>query len=214
MRSSHTHTSLLRLLPEFGLVDLADPGLGDRLAETGARHLETFAGELRRGLLAASVAIGLDVSGEMLVADAAAVAGPKNKQNKSRAANWHGTESGSVTLGGSKVSVDRPRVRTTESQEVVLPTWRAATSVELLSEHMVAAMLAGVSCRDYQHVALEDVGDVDQSATGKSAVSARFVTATAARLGELRGRDLSGDRCLVCSEVVPGLVEVRWRSPA
>jgi putative transposase len=197
MRSSHTDTSMLRLLPEFGLVDLADPVLGERLAETGARHLETFAGELRRGLLAASVAIGLDVLGEMLCADATVAAGPKAKHNKSRTANWHGTESGHVTLGGRKVAVERPRVRTTDNQEVVLATWQAATSTELLSEHMVAAMLAGVSCRDYEHVALEDVGDVDQSATGKSAVSARFVAATGERLAELRGRDLSGERWLV-----------------
>lgn len=197
MRSSHTKTSMLRLLPEFGLVDLADRGLGERLAETGARHLETFAHEMHRGLLAASVAIGLDVLGEMLAADATAVAGPKGKHNPARVANWHGTESGSVTLGGRKVAVERPRVRTTDSQEVVLPTWEAAASVELLSEHMVAAMLAGVSCRDYAHVALEPVGDVDESATGKSAVSARFVTATKERLVELRGRDLSGERWLV-----------------
>jgi len=67
MRSSHTDTSMLRLLPEFGLVDLADPTLGERLAETAARHSETFAGELRRGLLTASVAIGLDVSVSVLV---------------------------------------------------------------------------------------------------------------------------------------------------
>lgn len=197
MRSSHTDTSMLRLLPEFGLVDLADPRLGERLAETGIRHLERFASEMRRGLLAASVAIGLDVLGEMLSADATAAAGPKGKHNESRTANWHGSESGRVTLGGRRVSVTRPRVRTVENAEVSLPTWEAASSAELLSEHMVAAMLAGVSCRDYAQVALEDVGDVDQSSTGKSAVSARFVGATAARLGELRGRDLSGDRWLV-----------------
>jgi putative transposase len=197
MRSSHTDTSMLRLLPEFGLVDLADPRLGERLAETGARHLETFAHEMQRGLLAASVAIGLDVLGEMLAGDATAVAGPKGKHNPGRTANWHGTESGSVTLGGRKVALERPRVRTTDNTEVTLATWEAATASELLSEHMVAAMLAGVSCRDYAHVALEPVGDVDQSATEKSAVSARFVTATKERLAELRGRDLSGEQWLV-----------------
>jgi putative transposase len=106
---------MLRLLPEFGLVDLGDARLGERLAETGARHLETFAHEMHRGLLAASVAIGLDVLGEMLAADATAVAGPKGKHNPARVANWHGTESGSVTLGGRKVAVERPRVRTTDN---------------------------------------------------------------------------------------------------
>jgi putative transposase len=199
MTSSHTieNASVLRLLPEFGLVDLADPRLGERLAETGARHLETFAHQMRRGLLAASVAIGLDVLGEMLAADATAVAGPKGKHNPSRAANWHGTESGSVALGGRKVAVTRPRVRTTDNTEVVLATWEAATSTELLSEHMVAAMLAGVSCRNYAGVALEDVGELDATGVGRSAVSARFVAATRERLGELRSRDLTGTRWLV-----------------
>ncbi len=197
MRSSHTDSSLLRLLPEFGLVDLADPRLAERLAETGARHLERFAGEMRRGLLAASVAIGLDVLGEMLSADATAVAGPKGKHVKGRTANWHGSERGSVTLGGRKVAVARPRVRTVENTEVVLATWDAATKSELLTEHMVAAMLAGVSTRNYADVALEDIGDIEQSATGRSAVSARFVAATGQRLAELRGRDLSGRRWLV-----------------
>jgi putative transposase len=92
MRSSHTDTLMLRLMPEFGLVDLADARLGERLAETGARHLETFAHEMHRGLLAASVAIGLDVLGEMLAADATAAAGPKGKHNTARTANWHGRE--------------------------------------------------------------------------------------------------------------------------
>ncbi len=197
MRSSHTDTSMLRLLPEFGLVDLADPQIGGRLAALGARHLESFAGRMREGLMAASVAIGLDVLGELLAQDATAVAGPKHKHNPARAANWHGSERGSVTLGGRKVRVERPRVRTTDDTEVVLPLWQAATDTDLMSEHIVAAMLAGVSCRQYQHVALEPVGELDASGVGRSSVSARFVAATAARLVELRGRDLSGRRWLV-----------------
>ena len=67
---------------------------------------ETFAHEMQRGLLAASVAIGLEVLGEMLAADATVVAGPKGKHNKARSANWHRTESGSVSLGGRKVAVE------------------------------------------------------------------------------------------------------------
>jgi transposase-like protein len=188
---------MLRLLPEFGLVDLADPRLGERLAETGARHLQIFAGEMRRGLLAASVAIGLDVLAEMLAADATAAAGAKGKHNGSRRANWHGSERGSVTLGGRKVTVQRPRVRTLDNTEVTLPTWQMATSTELLSEHMVAAMLAGVSTRQYADVALEPAGELDTTAVGRSAVSARFVTATRERLGELRSRDLTAKRWLV-----------------
>jgi putative transposase len=197
MRSSHTDTALLRLLPEFGLVDLADPLVGVRLAELGARHLESFAGRMREGLMSASIAIGLEVFAELLAQDATVVAGPKHKHNVARRANWHGTETGSVVLGGRKVRVHRPRVRSGDGTEVTLATWQAATDTDLLSEHMVAAMLAGVSCRDYERVALEPVGELTATGVGRSSVSARFVTATAERLAGLRGRDLSGRRWLV-----------------
>ena len=48
MGSSHTKkqnaSTRLKLVPGFGLVDLADPTLGERLAEVGAGHLAVFAG--------------------------------------------------------------------------------------------------------------------------------------------------------------------------
>lgn len=62
---------------------------------------------------------------------------------------------------------------------------------------MVAAALAGVFTRNYQHAALKQVGELAARSTGKSTVSARFVAATRARLEELRNRDLSGRRWLV-----------------
>lgn len=52
----------------------------------------------------------------------------------------HGTEDGSVTLGGRRVPVRRPRVCSTDSEQ---------GGIELLADHMVAAMVAGVSTRKY-----------------------------------------------------------------
>ena len=80
MGSSHTKTDLtarLRLVPGFGLVDLADPSLGERLAEVGAEHLARFADQMRQGLLAASVAIGLEVLAELMAGECTVKAGPK-----------------------------------------------------------------------------------------------------------------------------------------
>jgi hypothetical protein len=53
--------STLCLVPEFGLVDVSDPGLSERLAGKVSERLEPFASRMRQGLLAASVAIGLEV---------------------------------------------------------------------------------------------------------------------------------------------------------
>jgi hypothetical protein len=104
--------STLRLVPEFGLVDASDPGVSERLAGKVNEQLELFASRMRQGLLAASVAIGLDVMGELVDAEVTEVAGPKGRQDPTRAAYRHGTEDGKVTLGGRRITVRRPRVRT------------------------------------------------------------------------------------------------------
>ena len=103
-----------------------------------------------------------------------------------------------MPLGGRRVPIDKPRLRAADgSGEIRLDTWDAVPAVDVLSEHMVAAALAGVSTRNYQHAALEAVGGIAVRSTAKSTVSARFVAATRARLEELRNRDLSGRRWLV-----------------
>ena len=148
MKSSRT--SSLRLLPEVGLVDLSDRGLAERLAGKMSVQLELFASQMREGLLAASVAIGLDVMAELIDAEVSEVAGPKGRHDKSRTANRHGSEDGKVTLGGRRIPVRRPRVRSVDDREVHLESYDTFASVDLLAEHMVASMLAGLSTRRYQ----------------------------------------------------------------
>jgi transposase-like protein len=113
----------------------------------------------------------------------------------------HGTQPGTVTLGGRRLGVRRPRVRTTGEggHELELESYRVFASTDLLAEGIVARMLAGLSTRRYP-AGLEPVGDqVDAQASGtsKSAVSRRFVAATAERLAELLARRLDQDRWLV-----------------
>ncbi len=207
-QASHTtsaSTSSLRLLPEIGLVDLADPSLAERLAGTVSEQLEAFAAQMRHGLLAASVAIGLDVMGELVDAEVTDLAGPKGRHDTDRAAYRHGSEGGKVTLGGRRIPVRRPRVRTVADEggverEVHLESYDTFASVDLLAEHMVASMLAGLSGRRYAS-ALEPVGEqVEQAATStsQSSVSRRFITATAERLAEFRSRPLDDQRWLIC----------------
>lgn len=188
----------LQLLPGIGLVDLNHPELTERLAGIAAGQLEVFQAKMRDGLLAASVAVGLGVLCEFLAAEVTEKAGPKGRHNPNRVVSRHGSEPATVPLGGRRVPVDKPRLRAADgSGEIRLDTWDAVQAVDLLSEHMVAAALAGVSTRNYQHTALEQIGDVAARSTRKSTVSARFVAATRARLDELRNRDLSDRRWLV-----------------
>ena len=200
--ASHTNASAannLRLLPDIGLVDLADPSLPERLAGKVGVQLALFASQMREGLLAASVAIGLDVMGELVDAEVTDVAGPKGRHDPKRRAYRHGSEDGKVTLGGRRIPVRRPRVRSTEGAEVHLESYDTFASVDLLADHMVASMLAGLSGRRYE-VALEPVGEaVEEAASGtsQSSVSRRFVAATAERLAEFRSRPLDDQRFLV-----------------
>jgi putative transposase len=205
--ASHTKaaSSTLRLLPEVGLVDLADPGLSERLAGKVSDQLGLFASQMREGLLAASVAIGLGVMGELIDTEVTEVAGPKGRHDANRAATRHGTEDAKVTLGGRRIPVRRPRVRTVADDngvehEVHLESYDTFASVDLLADHMVASMLAGLSGRRYSS-ALEPVGEAIEataSGTSQSSVSRRFIAATAERLAEFRSRPLDDHRWLIC----------------
>jgi putative transposase len=109
-----------------------------------------------------------------------------------------------VTPGGRRVAVRRPRVRTVARddqpvEEAALESYEAFAESDLLAEGIVARMLAGISTRRYP-VSLEPVGEqVEQTAqsTSKSAVSRRFVAATAERLAELDTRRFDDQRWLV-----------------
>jgi transposase-like protein len=185
------------------LVSTLEGGLPERLAGRVDGHLAAFAEHMREGLLAASTAVGLEVMAELMETEVTELVGPKGKQDPDRAATRHGTEPGSVTLGGRRLGVRRPRVRTiaddgAPAREVGLESYAAFASTDLLAEGIVARMLAGISTRRYP-IALEPVGDAvteQASSTSKSAVSRRFVTATAERLVELCARPLGEQRWL------------------
>ena len=157
--------------------------------------MEAIAADMREGLLALAVGAGLQVMAQLMDADVTAVCGPKGKHDPDRAATRHGTEAGSVTLGGRRVPVRRPRMRTADgSGEVPVPAYELFTSTELLGKMAMEKMLAGLSTRRYP-VGLEPVGQrVEQTSrsTSKSAVSRRFVKFTETALGELLAADLSG----------------------
>lgn len=203
--ASHTKmTSGLRVLPGIGLVDLAAPSLPGRLAGKVSEQLELFAAEMRQGLLAASVAIGLGVMAELVDAEVAEVAGPKGRHDPGRSVYRHGSEDGKVTLGARRIPVRRPRLRSIadaegREAEVRLESYDTFASVDLLADHMVASMLAGLSGRRYRSV-LEPVGErVEASSSGvsQSSVSRRFIMATAERLAEFRSRPLDDQRWLI-----------------
>ena len=152
--------------------------------------LRELAGAAKEGLLAFSVGIGLAVLDELFEAEVTRLAGPKGKHDADRRAYRHGREPRQVTLGGRRVQVNKPRVRSMGKEELELRTFRTFATRDLLNEAAVGRMLAGLSTRRYA-AGLEPVGQVAARATSKSAISQRFIQGTEQKLAELFGRDLS-----------------------
>jgi len=154
----------------------------------------------KEGLLALSVGVGLGVLAELLEGEVVEVVGVKGKHDPERTAVRHGHEAGGVTLGGRRVAVERPRVRSADGrEEVTLRTYEHFADRDQLSRVVLERMLAGVSTRRYRRAA-EPVGsEVEQAArsTSRSAVSRAFTERTRLSLGELMSRRLDDVRLAV-----------------
>ena len=160
--------------------------------------LGELVGAAREGLLALSVGVGLGVLAELMEEEVDDVVGPKGRHDPSRAAVRHGHEAGQVTLGGRRVSVERPRIRSADGRrELPLQTYQHFADRDPLTLSVLERMLAGVSTRRYRRTQ-EPVGvRVEQEArsTSKSSVSRAFVERTRRGMAELMGRRLD-DVCL------------------
>jgi len=176
--------------------DVVEEPLPPRIQEA----LGELVGAAKEGLLALSVGVGLGVLEELMAEEVQDVCGPKGKHDPDRAAYRHGSDDGTVTLGGRRVSVQRPRMRSKDSsQEVPCRTYEHFASRDQLTAVVLERMLAGVSTRRYRRLQ-EPVGEqVEQQArsTSKSAVSRTFVARTKEALLELMARSLADVRLAV-----------------
>src|SRR5712675_2463344 len=184
----------MKTVPTIRVADSTDAVVLPDLPEEIALAMSDIAGAAREGLLAMSVAAGLAVMQTMFEAEVTEIAGPKDKHNPERVAVRHGAEKGSVTLGGRRVSVTRPRARTVDGHEVPLNSYAHFAAEDILTEVVMERMLAGLATRRHARTA-EPIGEAagSQKSTSKSAVSRRFVRQTETALGELMARDLCGE---------------------
>jgi putative transposase len=177
-------------IPRPRLVSRSTDLEAEGLPEQVTIALRELAGTAKEGLLAFSVGIGLAVLDELFEAEVVRLAGAKGKHNADRRAYRHGHEPRQVTLGGRRVQVNKPRMRSVVDEEIELRTFRTFATRDLLTEAALGRMLAGLSTRRYS-AGLEPVGKVEARATSKSAISHRFIQGTEQKLAELFGRDLS-----------------------
>jgi putative transposase len=162
--------------------------------------LGEFVGVAREGLLALSVGVGLSVVHQLMEAEVEEVVGPRGKWNRERIAKRHGRERGSMTLGGRRVEVSRPRIRSADDErELPVRTYEYFADRDPLTVVVMNRMLAGVSARKYASVG-EPVGDEverESRSTSKSTVSELFIERTRTALEELMSRRLDDVRLAV-----------------
>ncbi len=177
-------------------VGTSELGLPPRVQEA----LGELVSSAKEGLLALSVGVGLGLLAELMEEEVDEVVGPKGKHNLERSAVRHGREAGEVTLGGRRVQVERPRVRSGDrSSEVALRTYRHFADRDPLSRLVLEQMLAGVSTRRFERTR-EPVGSEVEAAarsTSRSAVSREFVARTRENLLGLMSRRLDDVRLAV-----------------
>ena len=143
--------------------------------------------DTRAELMELAVASGFQVLHTMLEDDRTAICGRRYQHQANRQASRAGTVPSEVVLGGRKVQIRRPRVRT-EGEEVALPL--AFADTDPLNRRVVEQLLVGVATRQYGR-SLEPTGAAIRTrGTSKSAVSRRFVAKTAAQLDAWRSTAL------------------------
>src|SRR6266498_2105048 len=174
------------------LVERDEAALLPELSEELRVAFAEIADVAREGLLAMSVSVGLGVMAEMMEAEVTSRAGAKHAKCPEREAGRHGSAPGSVVLGGRRVRVERPRVRSVDGDEVQLESYATFGDDDLLGKVVLERMLAGLATRRHR-AANEPVGaavEAEATSTSRSAVSRRFIAGTSRALEELMSRDL------------------------
>ncbi len=196
IRQDRRRTTVSETVPAAKADTHAERPLPPRVQEA----LGELVGVAQEGLLALSVGVGLGVLAELMEEEVTEVVGPKGRHDPDRSAVRHGHQPGEVTLGGRRVGVQRPRVRTADANsELELSVYQHFADRDPLSRIVLERMLAGVSCRRYGRVQ-DHVGDqLEATARGisKSAISRTFIERTRQALGEIMARRLDDIRLAV-----------------
>lgn len=113
------------------------------------------------------------------------VAGAPTPGKARDALRWHGSQPGRVLLADRKLRVKKPRLRHKSEGEVAVPAYEALQNNGPTAQRMLAALLRGVSTRNYESVIPEMAATVGVK---KSSISRQVIEASAEQLRQLRER--------------------------
>ncbi len=178
----------MRSMPQMVRKGKKDRRMGEP-SELSWEDIEAMNLEVRVELIQGLIPLGLAEIGRVLSEDVERLAGQWHaRKGEGESYYRHGSNPGSVRLGGQRHPVRVPRVRGPEG-EVRLRTYDqlhgAAGEVD---EGLFRKVLLGISCRDYEAATEAVPGAIGLS---KSTVSREFKKATVQQLKAFQERDLS-----------------------
>ena len=128
---------------------------------------------------------GIEALQAMMVTDVEDLCGERHARGPKRRGHRWGRTQGTVGYHVGKVDVVRPRVRGRDGDELILPSWAAATAEDWLGKTAKNLMLIGVATRKIGRAVRLPEGrlrQVNGDGTSKSAASRRFVALSQARM--------------------------------
>ena len=130
----------------------------------------------------------------ILTLSAEQIAGVRTPGKASGEIRWHGKQAGKIKLADREVKVKRPRLRHKTEGEVKIPAYEKLRRDRGLQNHILGALMRGISTREYSEVLPEMAETVGVS---RSAVSRQAIEASAEQLKALRERRWDATEILV-----------------
>jgi putative transposase len=129
--------------------------------------------------------IGVQTLEVILRLSAEQVAGPRRPGKAHSEIRHHGSQLGRIPLADRKVRVKRPRLRHKSAGEVKVPAYEALRRDRGLSQHLLGALLRGISTRQYREVLPQMAETVGVS---RSSISREAIEASVEQLQQLQER--------------------------
>jgi putative transposase len=154
-------------------------------------------GWLREGVGALIRQAGLRVMELLMEEEVRERVGERSQPQPDRTANRWGKERGFCVVMGQKVPIERPRVRTTDDQEVRLGSYEMFHRGEPLTETVWEKLMLGLSTRKYGRAVREFA---EAYGLEKSAISEHFIEASREKLKAMMERRL--DKVRMCALLI------------
>jgi putative transposase len=158
-------------------------------------------GWLRKGVGELIRQAGLQLMDLLMQEEVRELAGERSQRQADRTASRWGSERGYCVVMGQKVPIQRPRVRTSDEQEVRLGSYEMFHRGEPLTETVWEQLMLGLSTRKYGKAVRQFM---EAYGLEKSAISEHFIEASRDKLKDLMERRLDKTRlCALLIDATP-----------